>query len=152
MKTERKKNKRTKERKKERGKELKTEGKKWRQKIQIYCLFPITALRPARKGHKMNPPNIIYVKCSPRDPIVYHGFHQHTIKSISIIYIVCWFSSAHTNCFVCRGRCKCMFFLCVLFRLTRREAGGFMMSPPCLEFQGCQFDPTFLFLLSCSSA
>ena len=33
-----------------------------------------------------------------------------------------------------------------------REAGGFLMSPPCLESQGCQFDPTFLYLLSCSSA
>ena len=36
---------------------------------------------------------------------------------------------------------------------SRREAGGFLMSPPCLESQGCQFDPTFLlYLLSCSSA
>ena len=25
---------------------------------------------------------------------------------------------------------------------------GFLMSPPCLEYQGCQFDPTFLYLLS----
>ena len=37
---------------------------------------------------------------------------------------------------------------------------GFMMSPPpptlpttrCVESQGCQFDPTFLYLLFCSSA
>ena len=33
-----------------------------------------------------------------------------------------------------------------------REAEGFLMSPPCLESQGCQFEPTFLYLLSCSSA
>ena len=26
----------------------------------------------------------------------------------------------------------------------RREAGGFLMSHPCLECQGCQFDATFL--------
>ena len=32
------------------------------------------------------------------------------------------------------------------------EAGGFLMSPPCLDSQGCQFDPSFLYLLSCSSA
>ena len=31
----------------------------------------------------------------------------------------------------------------------RREAGGFMMSPPCLDSQGCQFDPTFvLYIIS----
>ena len=30
--------------------------------------------------------------------------------------------------------------------------GGFLMSPPCLESLGCQLDPTFLYLLSCSSA
>ena len=35
---------------------------------------------------------------------------------------------------------------------SRREAGGFLMSPPCLESQGFQFDSTFLYLLSCSSA
>ena len=34
----------------------------------------------------------------------------------------------------------------------QREAVGFLMSPPCLESQGCQFDPTFLYPLSCSSA
>ena len=34
---------------------------------------------------------------------------------------------------------------------ARREAGGFLMSPPCLESQGCQFDPKFLYLLSCSA-
>ena len=32
------------------------------------------------------------------------------------------------------------------------EAGGFLMSTPCLESQGCQFDPTFLYHLSCFSA
>ena len=30
----------------------------------------------------------------------------------------------------------------------RREAGGFLMSPSCLESHGCQFDPTFLYLSS----
>ena len=36
----------------------------------------------------------------------------------------------------------------------RQEAGEFLMCPPptCLESQRCQFDPTFLYLLSCSSA
>ena len=29
---------------------------------------------------------------------------------------------------------------------------GFLMSPPCLESQGCQFHPTLIYLLSCSSA
>ena len=38
------------------------------------------------------------------------------------------------------------------FKAPRREAGGFLMSPSCLESQGCKFDPTFLYLLSCSSA
>ena len=32
---------------------------------------------------------------------------------------------------------------------TKRSQG---MSPPCLESQGCQFDPTVLYLLFCSSA
>ena len=31
--------------------------------------------------------------------------------------------------------------------LPRREAGGFLMYPPCLESQGYQFDPTFMYLL-----
>ena len=35
---------------------------------------------------------------------------------------------------------------------TPGEARGFLMSPPCLESQGCQFDPTVLYILSCSSA
>ena len=34
----------------------------------------------------------------------------------------------------------------------RREAGGFLMSPPYLESQGCQFDPTFLDILFYSMA
>ena len=33
----------------------------------------------------------------------------------------------------------------------QREGGGFLMSPTCLESQGCQLDPTFLYRLSCSS-
>ena len=39
-------------------------------------------------------------------------------------------------------------FLCDLhLDFPRREAGVFLMSPPCLESQGCQFDPTFIYLL-----
>ena len=34
----------------------------------------------------------------------------------------------------------------------RRREAGYSDVPPCLESQGCQFDPTFLSLLSCSSA
>ena len=30
----------------------------------------------------------------------------------------------------------------------RREGRGYMMSPPCLESQGFQFDPTFLYIIS----
>ena len=40
---------------------------------------------------------------------------------------------------------------CVSDNSPQREAGGFL-SPPCLESQGYQFDLTFLYLLSCSSA
>ena len=32
------------------------------------------------------------------------------------------------------------------------KVGRELMSPPCLESQGCQFGPTFLYLLSCPSA
>ena len=39
-----------------------------------------------------------------------------------------------------------------LFEASTRECHHFLMSPTCLESQGCQFDPTFLYLLSCSSA
>ena len=35
-------------------------------------------------------------------------------------------------------------------RIEPAPIGGFLMSPPCMESQGCQFDPTFLYLLSCS--
>ena len=31
-----------------------------------------------------------------------------------------------------------------LLKQDRKQAGGFLMSPPCLESQGCQFDPIFL--------
>ena len=49
------------------------------------------------------------------------------------------------------------FFVCVHYResmivLPPKGGRGFLMSPPCLESQGCPFDPTFLYLLSCSSA
>ena len=40
---------------------------------------------------------------------------------------------------------------CWLFLPPRREAGN-LWWPPCLESQGFQFDPTFLYLLFCSSA
>ena len=44
----------------------------------------------------------------------------------------------------------CM-YVCIYLSiyLSRSEAGGFMMSPPSLESQRCQFDPTFLYLLFC---
>ena len=49
---------------------------------------------------------------------------------------------------VCTSVCA---FVCVpMCPPSRREAGGFLMSPPCLEVesQGCQFDPTFLYYIS----
>ena len=38
-----------------------------------------------------------------------------------------------------------------LFHKFAEERPAFLMSPPCLESQGCLFDPTFLHPLSCSS-
>ena len=35
--------------------------------------------------------------------------------------------------------------------LPPKGGRGFLRSPPCLEYQGCQFDPTFLFILLCFS-
>ena len=39
-----------------------------------------------------------------------------------------------------------------LKQINAEGRAAILMSPPCLESQGCQFDPTFLYLLSCSSA
>ena len=41
----------------------------------------------------------------------------------------------------------CVYMLvcvCVLLFVHTKGGRGFLMSPPCLESQGCQFDPTFL--------
>ena len=39
--------------------------------------------------------------------------------------------------------------LCPKLLQTPPKGGlGFLMSPPCMEFQGCQFDPTFLYISS----
>ena len=46
----------------------------------------------------------------------------------------------------------CQVYFSLSASVLRREAGGSLMSPPCLESQGFQFDPAFLYLLSCSSA
>ena len=46
---------------------------------------------------------------------------------------------------VCRQRPWMSVSACVP---PRREARGFLLSPPCLESQGCQFDPTFLYVSS----
>ena len=49
---------------------------------------------------------------------------------------------------------RLLLFVVVLgtFACPLKGGQGFLMSPPCLEFQCCQFDPTFLYLLLCSSA
>ena len=50
---------------------------------------------------------------------------------------------------------SCFIYVCPFFALlnTPLKGGrGFLMFPPCLESQGCQFDPTFLYLFFCSSA
>ena len=43
-------------------------------------------------------------------------------------------------------------FLCIIAMGPPKGVREFLMSPPCLESQVCQFDPTFLYLLFCFSA
>ena len=46
------------------------------------------------------------------------------------------------------GRSQCL--LSLPSPATAEGSPAILMSPPCVEFQGCQFDPTFLCLLSCT--
>ena len=47
--------------------------------------------------------------------------------------------------------CSCSWSGQAYMFLPPKGDRGFLMSPSCLESQGCQFDPTFLYFLFCSS-
>ena len=56
--------------------------------------------------------------------------------------------SALGNC----GYCYCVNAHSALDNCPPKGGRGFLMSPPGLETPGFQFDPTFLYLIFCSSA
>ena len=88
------------------------------------------------------------------------GSKHHVV--ITVLISVCeWMRAIHVSVCVCASsRCfepwwpwelrPLKFFIIIIMirQVPRREAGGFWCLPPvCRESQGCQFDPTFLYLL-----
>ena len=46
------------------------------------------------------------------------------------------------------GKPNLVYWCVITYEVSR---AGYLMSPPCLESQGCQFDLTFPYLISCSA-
>ena len=76
-------------------------------------------------------------------------WYQHLLILFAILYESNTEGTNFRIMFICFTFVKCA---CFVLYTPKGGRGASDVFPPCLESQaGCQFDPTFLYLLSCSS-